>query len=47
MKATKLTLAAVLLAGTCGFAMAQAAVGRRRPEGLGRESAGRREGAAG
>ena len=23
MKATKLTLAAVLLAGTCGFAMAQ------------------------
>ncbi len=27
MKATKLTLAAVLLAGTCGFAMAQGAGG--------------------
>ena len=35
MKATKLTLAAVLLAGTCGFAMAQgggaAAKARRVP----------------
>ena len=45
MKATKLTLAAVLLAGTCGFAMAQGGAGGEGPKG--RQSAGGREGAAG
>ena len=33
MKATKLTLAAVLLAGTCGFAMAQGGAGGESPKG--------------
>ena len=33
MKATKLTLAAVLLAGTCGFAMAQGGGGGEGPKG--------------
>ena len=33
MKATKLTLAAVLLAGTCGFAMAQGGAGGEGPKG--------------